>query len=422
MSEYRGIEYLRNKLSLKRTRVLKRYEFYEMKNIARDLGISTPPDLIGLKLALGWCGKAVDSLADRLVFRDFANDNFDMNGIFAMNNPDVIFDSAVTSALISSCCFIYISLGDNDFPQMQVIDGGNATGIIDPITGLLKEGYAVLERDDNDFPKLEAYFMKGVTEYYRKGKQGTQKILNNVPAPLLVPIIHRPDAKRVFGHSRISRACMSIQSSAVRTIKRSEIAAEFFSFPQKYVTGLSNDAEAMDKWKATMSSLITFTKDEEGGSPTLGQFTQQSMTPHTDQLRMFAALFAGETGLTLDDLGFATENPSSAEAIKAAHENLRLSARKAQRTFGSGLLNAGYLAACLRDNYPYLRNQVYLTKPVWEPIFEPDAAMLSSIGDGAIKINQAVPGYFNRDNLRDLTGINASNVSPQLMTGEAKDE
>ena len=295
MSEYRGIRYLRNKLSLKRTRVLKRYQFYEMKNIVRDLGISTPPDLIGLTLALGWCGKAVDSLADRLVFRDFANDNFDMNGIFAMNNPDVIFDSAVTSALISSCCFIYISLGDNDFPQLQVIDGGNATGIIDPITGLLKEGYAVLERDDNDFPILEAHFMKGVTEYYRKGKWRTQKIPNNAPAPLLVPIINRPDAKRVFGHSRISRACMSIQSSAVRTIKRSEIAAEFFSFPQKYVTGLSNDAEAMDKWKATMSSLITFTKDEEGDSPSLGQFTQQSMTPHTDQLRMFAALFAGES-------------------------------------------------------------------------------------------------------------------------------
>lgn len=422
MSEYRGIRYLRNKLSLKRTRVLKRYQFYEMKNIVRDLGISTPPDLIGLTLALGWCGKAVDSLADRLVFRDFANDNFDMNGIFAMNNPDVIFDSAVTSALISSCCFIYISLGDNDFPQLQVIDGGNATGIIDPITGLLKEGYAVLERDDNDFPILEAHFMKGVTEYYRKGKWRTQKIPNNAPAPLLVPIINRPDAKRVFGHSRISRACMSIQSSAVRTIKRSEIAAEFFSFPQKYVTGLSNDAEAMDKWKATMSSLITFTKDEEGDSPSLGQFTQQSMTPHTDQLRMFAALFAGETGLTLDDLGFATENPSSAEAIKAAHENLRLSARKAQRTFGSGLLNVGYLAACLRDNYPYLRNQAYLTKPVWEPIFEPDAAMLSSIGDGAIKINQAVPGYFNRDNLRDLTGINASSVSPQPITGEMTNE
>lgn len=79
---------------------------------------------------------------------------------------------------------------------------------------------------------------------------------------------------------------------------------------------------------------------------------------------MFASLFAGEVGLTLDDLGFATENPASEEAIKAAHENLRLTATKAQRAFGRGFLNAGYLAACLRDGFPYKRNQLYDTKSI----------------------------------------------------------
>lgn len=410
MPEYKGIEYLRNKLNLKRTRVRLRYGYYEMKNSIEEFAISTPPNLLGWKSVLGWCGKAVDALADRLVFREFENDNFAMNEIFRLNNPDILFDSAVLSALISSCCFIYISKGDDGFPRLQVIDGGNATGIMDPITGLLQEGYAVLERDNNDNPKVEAHFKVGQTDIYSAGLR-PRAIGNSAPAPLLVPIVYRPDAKRVFGHSRISRACMSIVGSALRTVKRSEISAEFYSFPQKYITGLSEDVEKMDKWKASMSSMMTFTKDEDGDSPTLGQFSQQSMTPHTEQLRMFAALFAGETGLTLDDLGFATENPSSAEAIKAAHENLRVTARKAQRTFGSGFLNAGYLATCLRDDYAYYRNQIYMTKPVWEPVFEPDAAMLSSIGDGAIKINQAVPGYFSKDNLRNLTGIDESAIA-----------
>lgn len=129
------------------------------------------------------------------------------------------------------------------------------------------------------------------------------------------------------------------------------------------------------------------------------------MTPHTEQLRMFAALFAGETGLTLDDLGFVTDNPSSAEAIKASHETLRLMARKAQRNFGSGFLNAGYLAACLRDSQRYRRQQLYLTKPQWLPIFEPDASTLSLIGDGAIKLNQAAPGYMDEERLHRLTGL-----------------
>ena len=402
--DYKGIEYLRKKLAYKANRIRLRYKFYEMKNITKDFNISTPPQLINWMNCLGWCSKAVDTLADRLVFREFANDNFNINEIYNMNNPDILFDSAILCALISSCCFIYISNDETGYPRLQVIDGYNATGIIDSFTGMLTEGYAVLSRNEDGVPVEEAYFLPGKTIYYRN-KKNVGEYDYKVPYPLLVPIIYRPDAIRPFGHSRISRACMSIVGSAIRTVKRSEIAAEFFSYPQKYIVGLSQDSEAMDKWRATMASLLALTKDEDGDVPTVGQFSQQSMTPHTEQLKMFAGLFAGETGLTLDDLGFVSDNPSSSEAIKASHENLRLMARKAQRTFGVGFLNAGYLAACMRDDFPYFRKNVYLTKPKWEPVFEPDSSTLSLIGDGAIKINQAIPGYIGKENLRDLTGI-----------------
>lgn len=400
---YKGMNYLRNVLNAKKTRVDLRYKYYEMKNAARDLDISTPPKLRGWNSALGWCGKAVDSLADRLVFREFRNDNFDMQGIFDMNNADILFDSADLSALISSCSFIYISADENGFPRLQVIDGANATGVIDPITYLLYEGYAVLSRDDKGMVKTEAYFTDKWTYIYESGKLVMQ-VANPTGHPLLVPIINRPDAKRLFGRSRISRACMDHTAGALRTIKRSEISAEFYSFPQKYATGLSPDKE-FDSWRATMSSMIAFDKDDDGDHPVLGQFQQASMSPHLDHLKMFAGLFSAETGLTLEDMGFPSDNPTSAEAIKASHERLRLTARKAQRDFGTGFINVGYLAACLRDNFAYARNQIYQTKCVWEPIFEPDAATLSGIGDGAIKLNQAVPGYFDAQTLYDLTGI-----------------
>lgn len=38
-------------------------------------------------------------------------------------------------------------------------------------------------------------------------------------------------------------------------------------------------------------------------------------------------------------------------------------------------------------------------------MFEPDSLGLSSIGDGVIKINQAIPNYIDKDTMRDLTGI-----------------
>lgn len=400
----KGREYLRKQLQLKRSRVLLRYKYYDMKNGIKYFRTIIPQEFMWMSETLGWCGKAVDSLADRLSFREFRNDNFDLNSIFAMNNMDILPDSAMLSALISSCCFVYISEDEEGYPRLQVIDGGSATGDPDPITGMLKEGYAVLTRDKNGNPDLEAYFLPGRTEYYQENRL-IRTDLNQAPYPLLVPIRYRPDAMRPFGHSRISRACMNLQQGALRTLLRSEVSAEFYSFPQKYITGLSQDAEDMDKWKATIASILTLTKDDDGDSPKLGQFTQQSMSPFTEQLRTFASLFAGETGLTLDDLGFVADNPSSVEAIRASHENLRLMARKAQKTFGSGFLNVGFLAACVRDQYQYQRQQFYLTKLAWDPVFEPDAAILSGIGDGIGKINQAVPGYIGPETLQDLTGI-----------------
>lgn len=409
MQDYYGIAYLRQKLERKRVRVRKRYEYYEQKAIKRRESTLIPYWLKGLfDACVGWSAKAVDTLSDRLVFEGFTQDSdvFDANQIFEANNPDILFDSLIRESMIASCAFVHIAHGEGDekMPRLSVLTADNATGIIDEFTGLLKEGYAVLDRDKDNHPVLEAYFTREYTEYYMKGAEPVRE-MNPARYPLLVPVAYRPDAKRPFGHSRISRACMYYQELARNTLERSEVSAEFYCFPQKYVTGLDPEADPLDTWKASMSSMLSFDKDQDGDSPKLGQFTQQSMSPFTEQLRTAAAMFSGETGLTLDDLGFVTDNPSSAEAIKAAHESLRMTARKAQRTYGTAFANVGYVAASLRDEYPYARTLVSQMKAKWLPVFEPDAAMLSSIGDGAIKVNQAVPGYFSRDTLETLTGI-----------------
>ncbi len=404
MSEYKGIEYLRNKLNARRNRINVRYKFYEMKHMAEDMKISTPPQLQWMTYAMGWCGKAVDSLADRLVFGRFANDAYNRNGIYQMNNQDVLIDSAMLGALICSCSFIYITQDSSGFPLMRVIDAKNATGIIDPTTNMLKEGYAILEVGDDGRPKIEAHLKPHKTDVYEMGEY-VRTYNHASPYPLLVPMIYKPDAKRPFGHSRITRACMDLQDSAARTVKRSEISAEFYSYPQRYVLGMDPDAAQMDKWKATMSTMLRIDKDDDGDKPTVGSFSQQSMTPHLDQIKVLAGMFAGETGLTLDDLGFPSQNPSSSEAIKASHETLRLMSRKAQRDFGVGLLNAGYLAACLRDGQEYKRNQLYNTTVKWSPIFEPDLSSLSGVGDAVQKLQMSFPGYFDENKLNELTGI-----------------
>ncbi|MEE1337273.1 hypothetical protein [Methanobrevibacter sp.] len=403
--EYVGIEFLKKLLTRKRIRIASRYTFYEMKNLAFDFGISTPPELKWWNSCVGWCAKGVDALADRLDFYGFKNDAFGLEEIFQANNKDILFPSGILGALIASCSFIYVSEDDTGYPRLQIINADEATGIIDATTGLLNEGYAVLERNNAKQPIMEAYFTHEGTFYYKDGQLIDQRTYR-IKEPLLVPLIYKPDAKRPFGHSRITRACMSYVGSALRTIKRSEIAAEFFSFPQKWMTGVDSDAEELNKWSAAMSAMMRFTLNEDGQDHVkLGQFSQQSMSPHVDQLKMFASLFAGEVGLTLDDLGFPQSNPSSYDAIKASHENLRLTAKAAHKSFNVGILNAGFLAACIRDNYDYTRQQLSITSPLWLPPFQADVSMLGAIGDAIQKINTSYPEYLTEEKLLELTGI-----------------
>ena len=407
--ETKGINFLRSSLAHYQRRVDLRYKQYDMKYQDRQAGIVIPEKLRGLyRSTLGWCATAVDAMADRIVFKGFQNDNFGFSEIFQMNNPDIFFDSAILSALIASCAFVYISEGEEAFPRLQVIEASNATGVIDPITGLLKEGYAVLKRDSFDRPLVEAYFLPDRTIIYEKEKVESV-YMHSAGHPLLVPIIHRPDAVRPFGRSRITRAAMYCQKLAKRTLERADVTAEFYSFPQKYILGMDSDAEQWDEWKATIASMLRIDTNENGDTPKLGQFTSASMSPFVEQFRMAASVFAGETGLTLDDLGFISDNPSSSEAIKASHETLRLSARKAQRCFSSGIINVGYVATCLRDKYPYLRNRIYETKVKWYPVFEPDASTMSFIGDGFIKLNQAIPGIVDEEDARDILGMESRN-------------
>lgn len=405
-----GKNYLKNKLNTVRPKVITKYEYYENDNKNALRSIAIPQELMQhYRVRLNWCGKAVDLLCDRLSIKRFKDDFFNMQTIYADNNADILFGSAIKGALISSCDFIYL-LKDGDRVKMEVINGSNATGILDETTALLKEGYAVLKRDpENESTILqEAYFTPEYTEY-TDYEQGTSfQVPTYCGKCLLVPIINNPKiGQKSFGHSRISKSMMNIQDDAERLSTETKILAEINSWPQKWITGLAEGTE-IDTLKATFSSLLRFDKDDDGDRPQLGQFTQMSFNDHIKLFDQYVSEFSGMSALTRDDLGFVTENPSSAESKKAALESLRVIAGKCQRDLSVGFINAGFVAASLRDEKNYARDIVKDTSIIWRPLVEPDASTLSSIGDGVIKINQAIPGFFNTDNLSDLLGIEAS--------------
>lgn len=109
---YMGMGYLQRKLALFKTGVDKRYRYYAMDDRDNTRSIVMPDNVREMyRSVIEWTAKGVDSLADRIIFREFANDDFNAWEIFKANNPDIFFDTAIQSALIASCCFVYIMPG-----------------------------------------------------------------------------------------------------------------------------------------------------------------------------------------------------------------------------------------------------------------------------------------------------------------------
>jgi hypothetical protein len=390
-------------------RVNLRYKYYEMKNAVADLEINLPPKLRGIRNSLGWIAKSVDTLADRLVPVKFDNDVLNFNEIFDNNNSDILYRSAILEALIGSCSFISISPNGDDLPLLQVFDGRMATGEIDEQTGFLEWGVSILDTDASGFPTSYAVYLKDRTDYFDEKGEIFRSIKHSANRPLLVPIIYRPSASRPFGHSRISRSAMNLVSDALRTLKASEISQMFYSFPQRYVIGLSQGVEKDNKWEMALSSFMAFYKDEDNQSPTVGEFNTPSFAPFNERLKSLACLFSGETGLSLQELGFNDGNPASADAITNSREPLLLNARAAQRSFGIGFKNVGMLASMIRDKQEYKRSGMLNSNLEWLPPFEHS---INSLADGLIKLNQISQGFITPQIITNLTGIQSPNSAP----------
>jgi len=80
---------------------------------------------------------------------------------------------------------------------------------------------------------------------------------------------------------------------------------------------------------------------------------------------MIATLFAAETSLPVSALGVVQDNPSSAEAIYAAKEELIIEAQWAAASFGAAWRRAMLTALQLRDGVRELPSEWLALQPRW---------------------------------------------------------
>ena len=399
-SDAETLRKLLNQLNDKLSRNRTRREYYDHKYLLRDFGISIPPTMKSIEAVLGWPAKAVDVLAKRLRPDGFVlpggnADDLGIREIWDANRLDLEAPQANTSALLHSCAFATVTLGDKGRGEPKVFvavrSAEHATGLWNRRLRRLDAGLTVVDADENGNPTEMVMYLPGRTATLTKdasGKWSADVRKHRLQRVLMEPLVYQPRLDRPFGSSRLSRPVMTLADASLRTLVRSEVTAEFFSAPQRYAMGADEsafvgpDGKPKGQWASLIGRVWAIGRDEDGNIPTVGQFPQTSMQPHTEQLRMLASLFAGETSLPLSSLGIVQDNPSSAEAIHAAKEELITEAEWAADTLGAGWRRVMLLALMLRDDLTEIEPAWLRLEMRWR---DPSTPSKSAIADAVTK-------------------------------------
>lgn len=390
----------------------------EVKPVTTDS--SMPKDLADLNIVMGWGGKCVDVLANRSVLAGFDGENADaMADIVTFDSLVEIYEQAVTSELTDSCAFLTVSKGLAGEPDVIISAHSalDAAAIWDERKKRIKAGICVVDIDvDSSGLRVPTWVNMYTDEYtYSCRNVGdswiAEKVANPFGRPLMEPLRYRPSLTRPFGKSRINRTVRSLIDRALCVGARTEIAATFYTWPQRYLLGVDKKtAESMSKRKVEMyaDSMLLVTPNKNGDTPQLGQLSQMTMQPHIDHLEMLGKQFASEACIPLDEVGIVFDNPTSSEAMFAAQQRLIVEAEHVNRMNGIALGNIARMAIGAVDAADFATADI---TPRFADVLRPSKA---ANADFAIKVNSAVPAYSGtRQFWRDL-GYSESTIDSIL--------
>ena len=412
----------------KRSRNALRRQYRDMQVNVAFLGASVPPYMRDqLDIVCGWPDKAVTSLASRCMWDGVTSPSGEEDPLGAMsllheNRFDLLVPELVDATLTYCCSFVVALPGDPAAGDPDVVVTGAdalwATGLWDVRRRGLEAGLLVDSADDNGKPTSVLLLTSEHVTRLALGDRGWVAVarmdhsLGRVP---MEPLPYRPALGRPFGRSRISREVMSITDRVVRAGFRTEVSSDLYAAPALLLLGADEtmfqnaQGDKVPLWSWYMGRLKSLPKDEDGDKPDLQVIPQQSMEPFLAMKRALAAEFASATSLPISALGIVQDNPSSAEAIYAAKEDLVIEAQNTTRSIGYGLNRIVQDAICLRDGIPAteMGDEVRNLATRWR---NPAMPSVVSQSDAVVKQISAIPELAQTDVALEELGYSAEQI------------
>ncbi len=352
-----AIDRMERALPLYRASNQDKYQYYEGDVLVRDFGISTPPAMLYLRAVAGWPATVVDVLEERLDWLGWRDDKYGLPDVYVANALDVESGMGHLDALLCGTAYAVVGSGSDGEPSplITVESPNDVTCEWDRRRRVVSRALyldgdkATLYEDDQTITLMRESAGTGGWQIDNIDRHN----LHRVP---VVRLINRVRASRLTGRSEITPAVRYYTDAAVRTLRGMEVNREFYSAPQRWAMNVDQSrfvdaaGQPASPWQAISGRVWAVPPNDDGEpSPTVGQFDPASPAPYLDQIRGLAQLLAAEAGIPAHYLGFVTDNPASADAIRAGEARLVKRAERRQASFGRAWVEVARLALTIRD-------------------------------------------------------------------------
>lgn len=362
--------------------------YYEGKQRVRDLGIAIPPHLRMLETVVGWPGTTVDVLEERLdidgwMTPDDGQDELGVGDIVEDNQLDTESSEGHLDTLVYGISFITVGTGaaGEPSPLVTVESPRWMTAAWNRRTRRVDAALSVSWGDD--FPgqvTAATLYLPRQTLRAKVNGIGQWRVEDrdehDLDEPPVRRLVNRPRRGDPGGRSEITRAVRAYTDNAVRTLLGMEVSREFFAAPMLWVLGANEsafvgaDGKPKSAWETYIGRIKAIEGSEEGQNPDVKQFAGSSPAPFLEQLRGLARMLAAEAAIPESYLGVHSDNPSSADAIRALESRLVKRAERRQRTFGAAWGSAMRLALTIAHG----SDPGVTPRPVWRDASTPTRA------------------------------------------------
>lgn len=360
------------------------------------------------QVVINWPQLVVDSLEERLDVEGFrfpgeAEADAELWRIWQANRLDSQSHQGHLDAFIA--CRSYVIVGsredDSATPLVTVESALDVYAEHDPRTGEVAAAVKrwCVEREGESPSDFATLYLPDSTSWWVKDRSGAwvedpeherdDHGLGEVP---VVPLANKARLKKPNGVSEL-KAVIPLSDAACKIATDMMVSAEFHATPRRVAFGFGEE-DFQDEHGRPVSAFSRIIgrvwaterrrgSGDDGGADVL-QFPEADLANFHSTINQLAKLVASLAGLPPHFLGYSTENPASADAIRSSESRLVKRAERRQREWGEAWERVMRLVLRIRDGE--WDPQVLSLETIWRDASTPTIAQKA---DAAVKLHTA---------------------------------